>query len=41
MGFRQTLLPASFLCLAAVTLGLGAADQADGRVMPMDIAFAR
>jgi YVTN family beta-propeller protein len=39
MGFRQTLLPASFLCLAALTIGLGASDQADGRVLGMDIAF--
>lgn len=33
MGFRQTLLPASLLSLAALTIGLGTADRAQGKVM--------
>ncbi len=36
MGLRQTLLPAALLTLGALILGLGAADQAQGRVRKLE-----
>jgi DNA-binding beta-propeller fold protein YncE/mono/diheme cytochrome c family protein len=42
MGLRHTLLPASFLSLAALTIGLTGADAAQGRMMmemPMEGEF--
>src|SRR5690606_2795373 len=41
MGLRQTLLPASLLSLAALTVGLGVAERAQGKVMvqQMEVPF--